>query len=502
MKKIFILSIAIFVALTNYAQSFTSGNIVVFASASSNIPELNTAIANQPAVDLCDVPIIASVSNNSPACSGDTLTLISDATGSETLTYSWAEPNSFSSTSQNPSISNVTAAATGTYTVTVTNDCGSATATTTVAINVAPSSLIASSNSPVCAGTNINLALSASGSPTLRYSWAGPNGFTSPSQNPTVAVAVAGTYSVTATNSCGFATAITTVIVFTPPTSVATTSNSPVCSGANLSLSSSGSGSPTLSYSWAGPNGFTSASQNPTTSAVAGTYSVTVTNNCGHITAGMSVTIKVTPSFVTASGGGPNCAGADVNLNSSATGATSYSWSGPNSFTSFLQNPSITAVTTAASGIYIVTATNNNCSATATASVNIKSSSTSSQSATACSSYIWNGTTYTSSGDKAYSTLNAVGCDSVATLHLTINHGSLQTPFISGALSYCAGGSTTLSTDSFASYLWSPGGQTTQAINITSGGIYTVTVTNNSGLFGFLNCTCYSKCSSYTCHFG
>ncbi len=38
-----------------------------------------------------------------------------------------------------------------------------------------------------------------------------------------------------------------------------------------------------------------------------------------------------------------------------------------------------------------------------------------------CSSYLWNGTTYTTSERILYQTTNATGCDSIATLNLTIN---------------------------------------------------------------------------------
>ena len=40
---------------------------------------------------------------------------------------------------------------------------------------------------------------------------------------------------------------------------------------------------------------------------------------------------------------------------------------------------------------------------------------------TACDSYIWNGDTYTESGEYTYTTTAANGCDSIVTLHLTIN---------------------------------------------------------------------------------
>ena len=45
-------------------------------------------------------------------------------------------------------------------------------------------------------------------------------------------------------------------------------------------------------------------------------------------------------------------------------------------------------------------------------------------SATACESYTWAGVTYDESGDITRTFYNVAGCDSVVTLHLTVNHGS------------------------------------------------------------------------------
>ena len=50
------------------------------------------------------------------------------------------------------------------------------------------------------------------------------------------------------------------------------------------------------------------------------------------------------------------------------------------------------------------------------------SASTGDTMATGCEAFIWYGTTYTTSGDYTYHMTNAAGCDSVVTLHLTIKH--------------------------------------------------------------------------------
>ena len=44
----------------------------------------------------------------------------------------------------------------------------------------------------------------------------------------------------------------------------------------------------------------------------------------------------------------------------------------------------------------------------------------------ACDSYTWNGKTYTQSGEYTYTTTAANGCDSIVTLHLTINKSELE----------------------------------------------------------------------------
>ncbi len=54
---------------------------------------------------------------------------------------------------------------------------------------------------------------------------------------------------------------------------------------------------------------------------------------------------------------GPVCAGATVNLVASTIPGAAYVWTGPNGFTSSVQNPAIAAATGVASGVYSVTAT-------------------------------------------------------------------------------------------------------------------------------------------------
>ena len=62
------------------------------------------------------------------------------------------------------------------------------------------------------------------------------------------------------------------------------------------------------------------------------------------------------------------------------------------------------------------------------------------------------------------------------------NIGIVNSPAvtISGNTTFCAGGSITLTSQGTGTYLWSPNGETTQAISVTQSGSYSVTVTNNT----------------------
>jgi len=71
------------------------------------------------------------------------------------------------------------------------------------------------------------------------------------------------------------------------------------------------------------------------------------------------------PAAPTAANNSPIFNGMTLNLTASPAAGASYSWTGPNGFTSSNQNPSIINATTNASGIYSVTATIGGCTSTA-----------------------------------------------------------------------------------------------------------------------------------------
>src|SRR6185295_10797332 len=95
---------------------------------------------------------------------------------------------------------------------------------------------------------------------------------------------------------------------------------------------------------------------------------------CQTINVVSDTTATCIPPIVTASNNGPLCAGGTLNLSSTGGSATAYTWTGPNGFTSTLQNPVISDINTSASGTYTVTVSNEpGCSAFSTTSVVIHS---------------------------------------------------------------------------------------------------------------------------------
>ncbi|MEI8226362.1 MAG: T9SS type A sorting domain-containing protein, partial [Bacteroidota bacterium] len=136
--------------------------------------------------------------------------------------------------------------------------------------------------------------------------------------------------------------------------------NGPVCEGSLLSLFILNvlQGA---TFSWTGPNNFTSSLQSPIVSSqaalsMAGIYFVTVYSNGVFNTYSTIVSVIQAPATPGGSNNGPICYEATLLLNASTIPNASYSWSGPNGFTSLLQNPIIMEATTLNSGKYFVKA--------------------------------------------------------------------------------------------------------------------------------------------------
>src|SRR5690606_25100999 len=109
------------------------------------------------------------------------------------------------------------------------------------------------------------------------------------------------------------------------------------------------------------------------TTVHSGDYFATATLNGCSLTDTLTVVVKPLPDKPVAASNTPLCAGEALSLTaSSSTSGVTYSWTGPGSFTSTIQNPVIGNTTTASTGDYIVTATLNGCVSRDTAAVNVK----------------------------------------------------------------------------------------------------------------------------------
>ncbi len=156
-----------------------------------------------------------------------------------------------------------------------------------------------------------------------------------------------------------------------PLTPIATNSGT-ICEGGSVNLFSSNVPGAS-SYSWWGnASNFTSGKQNPTFSNMftkAGTYQFYVTayaNGCASAEGMTEVVITKEPEEpeITANNSSI-CAGSTLSLNAVSTSpGVSYSWTGPNNFTSDLQNPQINNIQPASSGNYYAVAKSGSCAST------------------------------------------------------------------------------------------------------------------------------------------
>ncbi|MFN8395562.1 MAG: hypothetical protein U0176_13055 [Bacteroidia bacterium] len=89
----------------------------------------------------------------------------------------------------------------------------------------------------------------------------------------------------------------------------------------------------------------------------------------------------------------------------------------------------------------------------------------------------------TTSGSYTVRVTDANGCSSTSAPTVVTVNAAPATPTItpSGPTSFCAGGSVTLTSSTANAYLWTPGSATTQSINVTTSGSYTVRVTDANG---------------------
>ena len=207
----------------------------------------------------------------------------------------------------------------------------------------------------ICLGDSTTLKVNINGASS--YTWSANAGGTvsdSVIVNPTSTTS----YSLTSINGgcIAFQTFTVTVDLIMP----SAYSNAPCESQQPLNLNCSPSG--LVSYSWSGPNSFTSTIQNPTipstsvTAATSGVYTVSVTDayGCANNT---TVAVFVNPLPVVSINNPTVCVGQPINLYAFGGTIVDYAWSGPLGYTSATSNPFIPNATTNMAGAYYVTVT-------------------------------------------------------------------------------------------------------------------------------------------------
>jgi len=421
-------------------------------------------------------------------CTGSLLTL---SPGSGYTNYQW-------STGANTSFISITTE--GQYTVTITESNGCTGVAKTTVVQVDNPIAVASGDTLPCNGNPVITLTGQSNHPNSTYAWSGPGNFSSSLQDPVVSQA--GVYTLTVTNSAGctdeadawvYSSAPFTAFIDAPNgTQLHCQLNSLI-----LSAIAQPSGN-NYTYVWSNnlgidPQILVSAS---------GTYAVTITDTisgCAQI-ANLDVSGSINPPIATAAGGLLGCNNSLTLMGSSDLPNASFSWSGPNNFTSTVQNPIVSEP-----GTYTLTVTTpGNCIAVDTATVvfnNISLTPTINGVPQVCSggstlldagggyvSYLWSTGATTQllqvgqPGLYLVTVTDGQGC--TGSTQVNVVSGNQLMPQITGVLQVCAGGSTLLDAGTgYVGYLWSTGA-TTRFIQVAIPGTYAVTVTDGQACTG------------------
>ncbi len=319
------------------------------------------------------------------------------------------------------------------------------------------------------------------------------------------------TYDYTDSNNCSGSDSETITIIPIPESIPDNTG--PVCEGQPFTLTgeTSGTGASIL-YHWEGPGGYSSDLQNPMNATLGGTYTLEVTiDGCPSDIAVTTVIVHSQPEAF-ALNGGPYCNGQAVQLfgSTNASGNTvTYAWTGPNGFTSNVQNP----INATAEGIYTLIVNVDNCSSlpvTTEVIFNTPPDAVATNSGPYCAgeavelfgnttapgtliTYNWSGpngyvSTTQNPNDAVQPGLyqlvvNVDGCNSPTT-PTTVTINSLPQPVITGPVAFCIGNSAILDAGAgYSNYLWDDA-SINRTLAVFTSGTHFVTVTDANGCAG------------------
>ena len=385
----------------------------------------NSAIAT--VVDNTDPPGATAI-GGVLTCVEDSVTL-SGTSPASNPSYAWTGPNNFTSNDPNPTVG-----LEGDYILTVTgaNGCTSEATAVVVLDDTPPGADLAVSGNLNCNNSSVNITASSNTPGTfLGHEWTLPDGTTvSTGNNPILAAAAPGSYSVVITNTENGCTSTADIAVIENPdvTAAVTASGNVSCFGAADGTASANGGGGNGSYSYEWNIGETTAS---VSGLGAGTYTVTVTDG-EQCTATATVTITEPPLLEANASATPQMA----NGSSDGTAAANPSGGTPN-YTYNWSNGEMTAsITGLLPGSYTVTVTDENgCTAVSIATVN------------------------------AYNCTIDADVDATDVTCFDQNDGMATAVTISGQAPF--------------TYAWSTG-ESTMSVSDLSPGIYTVTVTDDA----------------------
>ena len=233
-----------------------------------------------------------------------------------------------------------------------------------------PSVTVTPTSINYCAGNFAVLTATGAGDPTLSYSWAPSTGLSSTTGAVvTVSTTVAATYvyTVTLTDGNGFTATATSTVVVSPAATPITGITNTCIDGTTMLFDGTAGGTWTSSAA-----GIASVGTDGTvTGGASGTTVITYSFSpiCYATT---TVSVIPAPTLLSATYTSA-CLGTTMVLHANnPVNVTGYSWSGPSSFSSTLQNPSIASASASADGIYTVTVNNGSgsgCTATYTTSL-------------------------------------------------------------------------------------------------------------------------------------
>lgn len=469
-------------------------------------------------------------------------------------TYSWTRDNTASVTgiaaSGSGNISGILTNTTFapvlvTFTVTPSaNGCPGAPITATVLVNPTPNAVATPPTQTKCSGVAITTIVLTGSVAGTTYSWTRNNTATATGMAASGSGNISGiltnvtsapvlvTFTVTPlANGCPGPAITATVLVNPAVSAVATPASQTICTNATITpiiLSGPAAGT---TFSWtrnntgtvtgiagSGSGNITGVLINSTNSPVTVTFTITPSaNGCTGNPITASVIVNPTPVGTISISPNPACVGSTVQL--SASGGTTYNWSGPQGWTSTLQNPAILLANHLQGGQYSVTITSGaGCSVVKYASLNVYyppvATATYEQStacvgstlklhATGAGAYAWTGPAgfFSTLKDPVISNVSSInngvytlivtspnGCSAITTINITINTPPALTanPVLT---QICEGSTIQLFATGTGNFAWSgPLGFVSinqnpviNSIPIQMSGTYTVTLTSSTG---------------------